>query len=67
MEVNIKKELETLDRTSFNDVANLTDRILADLTDININCGPEVMFGAIADYIIDLINPNLLDFESRDS
>ena len=67
MEVNIKQELENLDRNSFNDVANLVDRILADITDIHINCGPEVMFGAIGDYMIDLINPDLLDFDSRDS
>lgn len=62
MEVNIKKELENLDRNSFNDVANLVDRILADITNININCGPETMFSAIGTYMIDLINPDLLDF-----
>lgn len=66
MEVNIKQELETLDRNNFILVCELADKIVFDLTDILIKCGDEPMLDAAKDYIIDLINPDLLDFEFRD-
>ena len=61
-EVNIKKELENLDRSDFIKVCELVDKIVLDLTDILVNCGDEVMLAAAKDYMIDLINPDHLDF-----
>lgn len=65
MEVNIKKELETLDRNNFILVCELADKIVFDLTDILIKTGDEPMLDAAKDYIIDLINPDLLDFNKE--
>lgn len=64
MEVNIKKELETLDRNDFMAVCDLADKIVLDLGDLLIKMGDECMLDATKDYIIDLINPDLLDFDS---
>lgn len=61
-EVNIKKELETLDRNDFEAVCKLVDKIVFDLNDILVKCDSEVMLGAATDYMIDLINPDFLDF-----
>jgi hypothetical protein len=61
-EVNIKKELENLDRSDFTKVCELVDKIVFDLTDLLVNCGDEVMLAAAKDYMIDLINPDHLDF-----
>lgn len=61
-EVNIKKELKTLDRSDFTQVCELADKIVSDLTDLLVNVGDEVMLAATKDYMIDLINPDLLDF-----
>ena len=66
MEVNIKQELKNLDRTNLCDVNDLVQKITADLIDILITTDSEVMFGAASDYMIDLINPDLLDFDSRE-
>jgi len=57
-EVNIKKELENLDRSDYNKVCELVDKIVSDLTEILINFGDEVMLAAATDYMIDLINPD---------
>lgn len=67
MEVNIKQELQNLDRNDFIAVCDLADKIVFDLSDLLIDVGDEVMFAATKDYIIDLINPALLGFDSRDS
>lgn len=67
MEVNIKQELKNLDRTNLCDVNDLVQKIIADLIDILITTDSEVMLGAVSDYMIDLINPDLLDFDSTDS
>jgi hypothetical protein len=64
-EVNIKKELETLDRNDFESVCELVDKIVFDLNDILVKCDREVMLGAATDYMIDLINPDLLNFEEK--
>jgi hypothetical protein len=63
-EVNIKEELKNLDRNNFTVVCELVDKIIFDLTDILMNDGDEVMVGTARDYMIDLINPDLLDFDS---
>jgi hypothetical protein len=64
MEVNIKQELSKLDRNDFMAVNDLVDKIVFDLTDLLIDVGDEIMFDAAKDYMIDLINPDLLDFDN---
>jgi hypothetical protein len=64
MEVNIKQELQNLDRNDFMAVCDLADKIVFDLSDLLIDVGDEIMFAAAKDYIIDLINPDLLDFDN---
>ena len=63
MEVNIKQELQNIDRNDFMAVCGLVDKIVFDLTDL-LNVGDEVMLDAAKDYMIDLINPALLDFDT---
>lgn len=66
MEVNIKKELQNLDRDDFMAVCDLADKIVFDLSDLLIDVGDEIMLAAAKDYIVDLINPELLDFDSSE-
>jgi len=66
-EVNIKEELKNLDRNNFTAVCELVDKIIFDLTDILVNNGNEVVFCAAKDYMIDLINPDLLDFSEENN
>lgn len=65
MEVKVKQELENLDRNDFNAVCHLADKIVFDLSDLLIKAGDECMLDAAKDYIIDLINPSLLDMENN--
>jgi hypothetical protein len=65
MQVNIKKELQNLDRNDFISVANLVDRIIKDIWDTATD--DDCLDGLIKDYMIDLINPNLLDFDNDQS
>lgn len=67
MEVNIKKELQNLDRNDFMAVVDLVDKIVYDLSDLLIDVGDEIMLAAAKDYMIDLINPDLLDFDNENS
>ena len=67
MEVNIKTELQSLDRNDFMAVVTLVDKIVFDLSDLLIDVGDEIMLAAAKDYMIDLINPDLLDFDSSES
>jgi hypothetical protein len=67
MEVNIKKELQSLDRSDYMAVSQLADMIIFDLGDLLIDVGDEIMLAAAKDYIIDLINPDLLDFDNDQS
>ena len=64
MVVNIKKELQNLDRNDFMAVAALVDKIVFDLSDLLVDVGDEIMLAAAKDYMIDLINPELLDFDN---
>ena len=64
-EVNIKQELQNLDRDDFMAVSQLVDKIIFDLSDLLILNGDEIMFDAAKDYMIDLINPDLLDFNNE--
>jgi hypothetical protein len=65
MQVHIKQELETLDRNDFEAVCELVDKIVFDLNDILVKCDSESMLGAATDYMIDLINPEFLDFGEK--
>jgi hypothetical protein len=67
MQVNIKKELQNLDRNNFTAVHNLVDLIISDLSDLLVDVGDEIMLAAAKDYMIDLINPDLLDFDNDQS
>ena len=64
MEVNIKQELSKLDRNDFIAVSDLVDKIIFDLRDLHVIIGDEAMLDAAKDYMIDLINPDLLDFDN---
>ena len=64
MVMNIKKELINLDRDDFMAVSDLVDKIIFDLSDLLVDVGDEIMLAAAKDYMIDLINPDLLDFDN---
>ena len=64
MVMNIKKELQNLDRNDFMAVSQLVDLIIFDLSDLLVDVGDEIMLAAAKDYMIDLINPDLLDFDN---
>lgn len=71
MIVNIKKELEKLDRDDFDKVSNLVDKIVNDIwTTSQVETNPkwrdELKIAMIKDYMFDLINPNLLDFDKEE-
>jgi hypothetical protein len=67
MVMNIKKELQNLDRDDFMAVSDLVDKIIFDLSDLLVDVGDEIMLAAAKDYMIDLINPDLLDFDNDQS
>jgi hypothetical protein len=67
MVMNIKKELQNLDRDDFMAVSQLVDLIIFDLSDLLLDVGDEIMLAAAKDYMIDLINPDLLDFDNDQS
>ena len=70
--VNVKKELESLDRNNFKDVYELVDKIVNDImvTSKEFSTGQpdqdklanDLVKDMMKDYMIDLINPELLDF-----
>jgi hypothetical protein len=67
MIVNLKTELQNLDRNDFIAVNDLVDKIVFDLSDLLVDVGDEIMLAAAKDYMIDLINPDLLDFDNDQS
>jgi hypothetical protein len=67
MIVNLKTELQNLDRNDFIAVNDLVDKIVFDLSDLLVDVGDEIMLAAAKDYMIDLINPDLLDFDNEQS
>ena len=67
MQINLKTELQNLDRNDFMAVNAIVDKIIFDLSDLLIDVGDEIMLAAAKDYMIDLINPDLLDFDSEQS
>jgi hypothetical protein len=66
MPVNIKKEFVNLDRNNFQDVCVLVDKIMEDIKE-TMGIDYEMGLGLMQDYMVDLINPDLLDFDSSDS
>ena len=64
MQVNLKTELQNLNRDDFMAVSDLVDKIVFDLSDLLVDVGDEIMLAAAKDYMIDLINPDLLDFDN---
>ena len=66
MSVNIKKELETLDRNDFDRTNILVNQIMEDIKE-TMGIDYEMGLGLMQDYMFDLINPDLLDFDSSDS
>lgn len=65
MQVHIKEELSKLDRNDFMAVSDLVDKIIFDLSDLLIDLGDDITLAAAKDYMIDLINPDLLDFDNK--
>lgn len=66
--MNIKQELINLDRNDFEKVCELADKIIQDVWDTskletNEHWRDELKSAMIKDYIIDIINPDLLDFD----
>jgi hypothetical protein len=72
VEVKIKQEYSTLDKNNFEQVCDLVDRIITDIwttskLEVNTKWQNELKMAMIKDYMIDLINPDLLDFDSIES
>jgi hypothetical protein len=67
MIANIPKELATLDRNDFDKVCELVDKIIEDIEEILTEIGYEEALALTKDYMIDLINPDLLDFEKEET
>ena len=66
MIVNIPKELANLDRNDFTKVCEFVDKIVEDIEEILTEIGQEEAIALTKDYMIDLINPDLLDFDKWD-
>lgn len=70
-EIKVKQEYQTLDKTNFDQVCDLVDRIVENIwitstQEIDPIYHDELKMAMIKDYMIDLINPDLLDFDSSD-
>ena len=70
MEVNIKKELQILDRNNFEQVNDLVDRIIKYIWTTSKQekipkWQDELKKAIVIDYMFDLINPDLLDLEEE--
>lgn len=67
VEVKVKKEYQTLDKTNFEQVNNLVDRIVEYIwktskLEVDTEWQDELKMALVKDYMFDLINPDLLDF-----
>jgi hypothetical protein len=65
--IKVSKELENLDRNDFTQVCELVDKLVNDImtTYYHTKKDEEVLAALMKDYMIDLINPDLLDFEKE--
>jgi hypothetical protein len=62
-QVHIKQELETLDRNDFEAVCELVDKIMEDIWVTAVD--DDSLNGLMKDYMVDLINPEFLDFGEK--
>jgi len=67
VEIKVKKEYKTLDKNNFEQVCDLVDRIVEDIwltskLETDPEWQDELKIAMIKDYMVDLINPDLLDF-----
>jgi hypothetical protein len=69
MIINVKKELATLDRNDIEQVCELVDKLVDDIIIVYYHTekDEEVLTALIKDYMIDLINPDLLDFDKEET
>ena len=66
--IKVSKELENLDRNDIEKVCELVDKLVDDImsTYYFTEKDEEVLAALITDYMIDLINPDLLDFDKEE-
>jgi hypothetical protein len=69
--IDIKKELANLDKSDFIKVCDLVDKIITDIwitakQEKNEKWRDELKIAITKDYMIDLLNPNLLDFDKEE-
>ena len=62
MRVNIKEDLPKINKDDFTEVTDFVDRIVHDIL-TNANNHVELIDSMMRDYMVDLINPELLDCE----
>ena len=72
MQVFVKKEYQTLDKNNFEQVCDLVDRIVEDIwttskLEVGAKWQDELKMALVKDYMFDLINPALLDFDEIDT
>jgi hypothetical protein len=63
----VLKELANLDRNDFTKVCAFVDKIVEDIEEILTEIGHEEALALTKDYMIDLINPDLLDFDKEET
>jgi TusA-related sulfurtransferase len=63
MIINVKKELAKVDRDDFIKVCELADKLTEDIQEILAEIGHEAALALTKDYMIDLINPDLLNYK----
>lgn len=63
--VNIKDRYERLNRNDFDQVNTLVSQIMEDIRE-TMGEDYDMGMGLIEDYLFDLINPELLDFDKYD-
>ena len=62
MRINVKEELSKINKDDFTEVTDFVDRILNDILTTSHN-HVELIYSMTSDYMVDLINPELLDCE----
>ena len=62
MRVNIKEDLPKINKDDFTEVTDFVDRIVNDIL-TNSRNHVELIDSMMRDYMVDLINPELLDCE----
>jgi len=62
MRINVKEELSKINKDDFTEVTDFVDRIVNDILTTSHN-HVELIDSMTRDYMVDLINPELLDCE----